>query len=124
MPDLPGRLTSFAAIFAVADVPASLAFYERHLGFAARFTLGTPATYAIIERDSVELHLMPAGQGGQPAGQASLYAYTEGLDSLHRALLARACPIEVPPQDFPYGMREFSVRDPDGNRLTFGQPTR
>jgi len=25
------------------------------------------------------------------------------------------------PADFFYGMREMSVRDPDGNRLTFGQ---
>jgi hypothetical protein len=29
---------------------------------------------------------------------------------------------EAPPGDFFYGMREMSVRDPDGNRLTFGQP--
>jgi hypothetical protein len=27
----------------------------------------------------------------------------------------------VPPTDFSYGMREMSVRDPDGNRITFGQ---
>ena len=31
------------------------------------------------------------------------------------------CPIEVVPEDFSYGMREMSVRDPDGNRVTFGE---
>ena len=126
MPDAPaGRITAFAAVFAVENVPASLAFYRDRLGFTARFTLGDPPSYAIIERGPIELHLMPPGdkdrQGGQPAGQSSIYAYSTGLDRLHAALLAQGCPIEVPPQDFPYGMREFSVRDPDGNRVTFGQ---
>ena len=40
---------------------------------------------------------------------------------VHGELQALGCPIEVPPTDFFYGMREMSVRDPDGNRITFGQ---
>ena len=42
-------------------------------------------------------------------------------DALHAALVATGCPIEIAPQDFSYGMREMSVRDPDGNRVTFGE---
>jgi catechol 2,3-dioxygenase-like lactoylglutathione lyase family enzyme len=34
----------------------------------------------------------------------------------------RGVAIEVPPTDFWYGLREFSLRDPDGNRLTFAEP--
>jgi hypothetical protein len=30
---------------------------------------------------------------------------------------------KAPPADFFYGMREMSVRDSDGNRISFGQPT-
>ena len=30
--------------------------------------------------------------------------------------------IDSPLQDFDYGMRECSVRDPDCNRLSFGPP--
>jgi hypothetical protein len=39
---------------------------------------------------------------------------------LHDELRGRGCASEVAPADFSYGMREMSVRDPDGNRLTFG----
>jgi hypothetical protein len=31
------------------------------------------------------------------------------------------CTIETAPADYDYGMREMSVRDPDGDRISFGQ---
>jgi uncharacterized glyoxalase superfamily protein PhnB len=47
--------------------------------------------------------------------------FVTDVDRLHIELQDLGCPIEVPPTDFSYGMRETSVRDPDGNRITFGQ---
>jgi uncharacterized glyoxalase superfamily protein PhnB len=37
------------------------------------------------------------------------------------ATAARGVAIAVPIADRPYGMRDFSVDDPDGHRLDFGQ---
>jgi uncharacterized glyoxalase superfamily protein PhnB len=47
--------------------------------------------------------------------------FVTDIDRLHSELQDLGSPIEVPPTDFSYGMREMSVRDPDGNRITFGQ---
>ncbi|MBL8688342.1 MAG: VOC family protein [Rhodospirillaceae bacterium] len=115
------KLTAFASVFTVAEVPPSLRFYVEKLGFTIDFQMGEPATYAIIERDAVQLHLMPKAQDPRGLGTSSIYVFTAGVDALHAHLVARGCPIEVAPENFSYGMREMSVRDPDGNRVTFGE---
>jgi uncharacterized glyoxalase superfamily protein PhnB len=120
----PVRLDGFSAVFTVADVATALAFYRDRLGFAVQFAMGDPPSYAIVERDRVSLHLMPAAQEARALGLSSIYVYTRAVDALHAALVGSGCPIEVPPEDFSYGMREMSVRDPDGNRITFGQEIR
>lgn len=119
-----GRLTGFSAVFTVRDVAASLAFYVDRLGFAAQFAMGDPPTYAIIERETVSLRLMPASQDPAGLGRSSIYVYVDDVDALHAGLVAMGCPIEIAPEDFFYGMRETSVRDPDGNRITFGAEVR
>ncbi|MGE0724792.1 MAG: bleomycin resistance protein [Alphaproteobacteria bacterium] len=115
------RLDGFSAVFTVADVGAAIAYYRDRLGFRVQFAMGDPPAYAIVERDRVSLHLMPAAQEARALGLSSIYVYVRDADALHRALLARGCPIEAGPEDFAYGMRELSLRDPDGNRITFGQ---
>lgn len=111
----------FSAVFTVSDVGASLAFYGGRLGFGERFRMGEPPDYAIIEREDVSLHLMPARQAPEGLGLSSIYVYVDDVGGLHGELLARGCPIEAGPEDFAYGMREMSVRDPDGNRITFAE---
>ena len=117
----PVRLNAFAAVFTVADVGASLSFYLGRLGFREHFRLGDPPSYAIVARDAVSLHLTPASEAPETCGRSSIYVFVADVDRFHAELQAVGCPIEVPPADFFYGMREMSVRDPDGNRITFGQ---
>jgi len=117
----PRKLVAFAAVFTVSDVGRSLEFYLRQLGFQEFFRLGNPISYAIVERDAVSLHLMPASQEARGLGRSSIYVFAADVDELHGELQARGCPIETTPMDYSYGMREMSVRDLDGNRVTFGQ---
>ncbi|MBM3549866.1 MAG: VOC family protein [Alphaproteobacteria bacterium] len=114
-------LTAFSAVFTVSDVSPSLRFYVEKLGFKIHFQMGDPPSYAIIERAVVSLHLMPKSRDPSGLGTSSIYVFVAGIDALHDELTSRDCPIEVAPEDFSYGMREVSVRDPDGNRLTFGE---
>ncbi len=114
-------LSGFAAVFTVTEVAAALAFYRDRLGFSVGFVMGEPADYAMVQRDSVCLHLMPAAWGKGGAGASSVYVFTPAVDALHAELLGRGATVALGPQDEPYGMREFQLRDPDGNALTFGQ---
>jgi uncharacterized glyoxalase superfamily protein PhnB len=112
-------LTAMAAVFAVASVGRSAEFCVERLGCAEQFRMGED--YAILGREALYLHLMPASRAPASLGQSSVYVFANGLDALHEELVGRGCPIEVAPKDYDYGMREFSVRDPDGNRITFGE---
>lgn len=115
------KLVAFAAVFTVRDVGHSLAYYCKDLGFHEFFRLGDPPSYAIVERDAVSLHLMPTSQDPRALGCSSIYVFAANVDDLYGELRALGCAIEHTPKDFDYGMREMSVVDPDGNRITFGQ---
>lgn len=121
MADRDERLRGFSAVFTVRDVGAAIGFYRDRLGFSVQFRMGEPPTYAIIENDPVSLHLMPVTQDAAALGLSSIYVYVQDIAGLHDDLVGRGCPIEVAPKDLAYGMREMSVRDPDGNRITYGQ---
>ncbi len=114
-------LVSFAAVFTVSDVGRSLDFYLHRLGFGEFFRMGDPVAYAIVERDAVSIHLNPARQNQRPPERSNIYIFAADVDRLYDQLLALGCPIDLAPATLDYGMREMSVRDPDGNRITFGQ---
>ena len=53
--------------------------------------------------------------------EASLHV-TDEVDDLHQRLVAVGIEMLEPPGDRDYGLRDFSCRDSDGNRLTFSTP--
>ena len=109
-----------AAIFSVADVAASLAYYRDIFGFGVQFEWATPVSYACLCRDEVALHLAASKLAKRPAGQGALSIFVDNVDALYAELVGRGARIIVPPADRAYGMRDFSVLDPDGNVLVFG----
>jgi uncharacterized glyoxalase superfamily protein PhnB len=85
--------------------------HRKLVALASVFTVG----------DAASLHLMPVRQSAPGPGQSTIYVFAANVDELHEELQALGCPIENVPADCAYAMREMSVRDPDGNRITFGQ---
>lgn len=103
----------------VPDIDLALSFYVDRLGFELAWTWGNPLTHAGICRDgtSLDLIVMPAGR----QGTAMEYIRLRGVDAYHAELRRR----EVATTDIgdrPYGLRDFEVIDPYGNRLAFGEP--
>jgi uncharacterized glyoxalase superfamily protein PhnB len=56
----------------------------------------------------------------QPPGTAALYAITDDPDALYTRAVAAGATVILGPIDTDYGSREFAVRDPEGNRWSFG----
>lgn len=104
----------------VTDVERALAFYVDRLGFKLGWKWGSPITHGNVCRDSISLDLisMPHGR----CGTAMAYIQLSGVDAYFSELKARNLDL-MPPEDRPYGMRDFEVVDLDGNRLAFGEPT-
>ena len=109
-------------VLPAGDVDVALAFYTDKLGFAEAFRDATPARYAGIKRDSVEIHLaaMPEGMAKTIADQtmcriavadvAALYEEYKAKDLIHP---------NGPLHETPWGTSEFAVIDADGVCLTF-----
>ena len=110
-------------ILVVRDIQKSVAYYRDALGFTVDFTYGKPASYAGVYRGSVLLHLQAESQADRPPGGSAVYLYVEDADRIHGELRERGARIEKEPQDYSYGLRDFDVRDLDGNRLVIASPT-
>jgi catechol 2,3-dioxygenase-like lactoylglutathione lyase family enzyme len=118
-------------IMKVTDIDRAISFYCSTIGFAMdfRYSVGQDGpTYVGVSFDGSQLHLSTfAGDG---VAGAAAYVYVDDVDSLCRSMLQAglntpgnpASPVEQGPVDQTWGMREFYVRDPDGNTLRFGSP--
>ncbi len=76
-----------------------------------------------VARDAVELQLVRSGTPGAPPGPAVVYCQVRGVAAYHEACAARGATISGALTSHAFGMRDFRVRDPDGNVLGFGEPT-
>lgn len=80
-------------------------------------------SYAWVRMAGCELWHLDVRPELEIAGNAtSVYVFVDRLDELHAGLVAAAAD-PSPLRDEPWGMREFSVTDPSGNRLRVGQPS-
>lgn len=103
---------------AVADLRAAVAFYRTKLGFRVEFTWGDPPTMAGVALGNASVHLF---ETGSPGG-SSVFFTVGDADELFEFQRANGVEILVPLGDREYEMRDYRVRDLDGNQLAFGHP--
>ena len=112
-------ITKACPVLAAADVTAAAAWYRDRLGFVVRFAL---EGYAIVERDSIELHLSQC-QDRYIAENTSAYLRVDDVDAVHSTMGRASEGGRISPvADREWDMREFYIWDPNGNLLRFGQP--
>lgn len=112
------------------DLPAAITFYTQTLGFT--LDRDDPAEQNVaITRGEARLMLESATAFYSPAYNAaiaerlgsnspnSLYIEAEDLDALHETVGSAKAAIIDPLAERPWGQREFTVTDPEGNWLTF-----
>ena len=109
-------------VLQVADVARSEAFYRDALGFRSHGSWGDPPAFAIVQRGRVTLALDRSRDGAPvPVNQYwAAYLYVEDADALAEEFRRRGVAILRGPENMPYGLRDFDVRDPDGHILAFG----
>lgn len=109
-------------VLQVSDINRCEQFYCGKLGFRSLGRWGEGPDFAIIGRDRVTIALdKSSGPGPIPVNQYwAAYIYVEDADVLCQEFRANGVEIVRGPQDMPYGLRDFDVRDPDGHLLAFG----
>lgn len=119
------RVVDSRCVLAVRDLKSSTRFYTDVLGFHRDFGDGSDG-WSFLSRDSFKVMLgeCPDEKSAGELGNHSYVAYltVEGLDQLHQEVAARGAQVISLPGNEPWGMREFSIRTPDGHRIRFGEP--
>ena len=112
---MTSRLVAAIPKLASLDIERSLAFFER-LGFERK---GSYPDYGIIQRDGLQIHFWLCDDPRVPR-ETGCRIMVEGIDALYERYSAEG--VIHPNGELsvkPWGVREFSILDVDGNLLTF-----
>ncbi|MCH8025331.1 MAG: VOC family protein [Chloroflexi bacterium] len=116
MPKITGL--NSASIF-VQEYDATVDFYVGKLGFT-------------VEERTERASMLRAGDfrllvhiGGPPAAPPDLamhhHLWVDDVDAFHRQIVERGADVAETPQDRPWGLRTFHVKDPNGYEWEFVQ---
>jgi len=105
MPELP-----------LTNVAAGVAHYRDVLGFEINYAQDD---IGVMDRDGQRLLLI--ARTPEHSGIGSCSFYVVDADGMHAELRAKGANVQGEPVSQPWGLREFSVLDLEGNRLTFAQ---
>ena len=117
---------SIVPVFAVADVGATMNWYQTKLGFwGDPFPEFEPYVFGILFRDHIEIMLQRIENYQKPdvynvrsGGVWNAYIRTAGVKDLYEAIKNEVT-IVKPLRQQPYGAWEFEVKDPNGYVLVF-----
>ena len=111
----PVQFIQGAPVLHVPNVQAAVDYYRDVLGFISDFG---DDHYAVVWRDNSAVHFAKGNEN--PTG-VHLFQWVRDVDSCYEEVRRRGAEIAVAPEDRPYGIRDFTVRDPNGVSIIFGQ---
>jgi catechol 2,3-dioxygenase-like lactoylglutathione lyase family enzyme len=126
--NMQAKILRQSAVMFASDLPKTIAFWNEKAGFATHATFLDPPRFAIMERDSAFVMLRQAATGQTIVPYSRLgeglwnaYFWVDDVEALFAELRGRAAPLDYELCDQPYGVREFAIKDPDGQGIGFGQ---
>jgi predicted enzyme related to lactoylglutathione lyase len=101
----------------VADVERAQRHYRDALGFEIGWLDSSKEIGAVSRsRDEVAIFFRKRTQPFEPAVH---WVFAVDLDATYRELMSSGAQIEAPPEMKPWGLRQFTVKDLDGNVFYF-----
>ena len=125
------KLTSVAPSITANDLEKSLAWYRDVVGFAVEERWERDGKLAGVQLRAGSVVFM-LGQDDWKKGRDRkkgegfrLYVMATGdIDALAKGIVDRGGTLDQPPTDQEWGMRDFSLTDPDGFKITIGRETK
>lgn len=115
------RITNIFPVFAVRNIEEARDYYQAKLGFTIRWSWGDPVSRLGVGLGDIEIQLEGEGMGA-PSGPSVVYCHMTDVDSYYQECRKRGAIIHMELADRPWGIRDFRVCDPTGNRIGFGSP--
>jgi uncharacterized glyoxalase superfamily protein PhnB len=112
------QFQALVPILQTSDMARTRQWYESALGFQCVAAQGDE--WCRLERDDVAIMFMRNDHLGAPHATATQYIYVDDVMAVWNSIKDR-CAAEWGPEEMPYGMIEFAIKDPNGYLLSFGQ---
>ncbi len=107
-----------AITFVVADMAASVAFYEA-LGFVVAYG-GADEPFSSLKIGTNFVNLQHTGKA-PGVGWGRVIFHVDDPDAVHQIAISAGYPAATEPADAPWGERYFHIHDPDGHELSFAR---
>lgn len=111
-------LKTATPILASLNADKTIAFYTEKLGFTFHSNWDG---YVIFSKDEINIHLWPTNDPEIPKN-TGCYIYVTAVDELYKAYSEQGV---IHPngelKSMPWGMRQFSILDNNGNIIHFGE---
>ena len=110
----------------MSDLKAAVDFYCDVIGFEKKWEWGDHLNrigvgpLATARGQAFEIHLITEPHIGQ-SGNSFVYIPVENLDALYEKCLEHEVQIDLEMTEREWGMKDFRISDPFGNRLGFGE---
>jgi len=101
---------------------ATLLYYTEQLGFTL-FGSADFDGYLMLEKDNIQIHFFEFKNINPLENYGQVYFRTKNIEEVYQALVDKKVTIHPNGklQLKPWGVKEFSLLDPDNNLLTFGE---
>lgn len=138
-----GKVTFIDPYIRVRNVGRSADWYKRMLGFEVGMAMPDKKRPAFVRMhvDGPAGAALMVGDGSDPMSGKKVpkaiseamaarkaqrvvsfyYRVDKGIDDLFRSVKRKKAKVVLPLQDMDYGMREFTILDPDGYEVSVGQ---
>lgn len=121
------RFTAIAPTFVVSDVVATAEYYRDVLGFSILGYFADPPVYAMVGRDSAEIHFGKSDSDAVSGSVSDLrkigsdvYIWVSDVGALFQELTDGGADVLEGPVKRIYGSTEIVIRDCNGLRIVFG----
>jgi catechol 2,3-dioxygenase-like lactoylglutathione lyase family enzyme len=114
------RFGRAAPTIPVGDIDRALTFYRDVLDLQVTFTNGEPIGFVILKKDLAEIHLTRVAPYKAGPWNVAHLLVSDAASLFDRCVQSGARIIKRL-RDQEYGLRDFVVADPFGNRIDIGQ---
>ena len=106
----------------ITDMNITIEWYQDFLGFECTFRAPNKVAppYAIMTKNDISIHLS-LDSTGSLSGTGFCYIETDNIDALYKQLDDAGVIFIREIEDSSYGMRDFVVKDYEGNKIRFGE---
>ena len=110
-------------IISVNDLPATRRFYEQ-LGFTQVYQFPAEGEPGFVTMERGHSSIGIGAGGATDSDRFGYWVYVDDVDATVQALAASGAPVIAEPADQPWGERVAQTRDPGGNLVYLGAPTK